>query len=127
MAVAAIIAVALAGQGVAAAGEAPEATYQVGYEQLVDGNNRAAIETIQANEEIANDDPARLINLGIALARTGDFDAARRHFEAARDHEERFELETASGDWVDSRTLARKGLAMLERGEFQRYFALSMR
>lgn len=127
MAIAAIIAVAIAGQGAPTAGETPDAACEVGYEQLVDGDNRAAIQTIQANEELASDDPARLINLGIALARTGDFEAARRHFEAARDHEERFELETASGEWVDSRALARKGLAMLERGEFQRYFAMSMR
>jgi len=29
--------------------------------------------------------------------------------------------------WVDSRHLARKALAMLDKGEFARYYALSLR
>ena len=37
------------------------------------------------------------------------------------------ELQTAGGAWVDSRHLARKALAMLDKGEFARYYALSLR
>ncbi len=59
-----------------------------------------------------------LINLAIAHARRGDDARARDLFEAAMMHDDRAELETADGKWVDSRALARKGLAMLDRGAF---------
>lgn len=99
----------------------------VGYDELVDGRNHAAIETIESNTAIAEDDPARLLNLGVAKARVGDYEAARAHFQAVIECEERVELETAEGKWVDSRHLARKALTMLDRGEFARYYALSMK
>jgi hypothetical protein len=89
-----------------------------GHKALVDGRDTAAIAAIMDNDRIANDDPARLINLGIAYARKGDETLARQLFEAARDNRSRVELETAEGEWVDSRRLARQALAMLERGEF---------
>jgi hypothetical protein len=88
-----------------------------GHKALVDGRDTAAI-AIMDNDRIDNDDPARSINLGIAYARKGDDALARQLFEAARDSAERVELETAEGDWIDSRRLARQALAMLERGEF---------
>ena len=89
-----------------------------GYEELVEGRDTAAIAAIMDNDRIQNDDPARLINLGIAYARKGDDALARQLFEAARDNRNRVELETAEGEWIDSRRLARQALAMLERGEF---------
>jgi len=89
-----------------------------GHQALVDGRDAAAIAAIMDNDQIENDDPARLINLGIAYARRGDEALARQLFEAARDKAERVELETAEGEWIDSRRLARQALAMLERGEF---------
>ncbi|WP_145916851.1 hypothetical protein [Erythrobacter sp. QSSC1-22B] len=101
----------------AQAAQAP-ATDNYGYEALVEGRETAAIATIMDNDQIANDDPARLINLGIAYARKGDAALARQLFEAARDNRDRVELETAEGEWIDSRRLARQALAMLERGEF---------
>ena len=118
MAIAATIALALAAQSAPAAAQ-PNASG----EPVLENTGAVSAEL----SDLADVDPAQLINRGVALARTGHYDAARRHFEAARDHEERFELETVSGEWMDSRTLARKGLAMLDRGEFQRYFALSSR
>ncbi len=89
-----------------------------GYEELVEGRDAAAIAAIMDNDRIQNDDPARLINLGIAYARKGDDALARQLFETARDNRNRVELETAEGEWIDSRRLARQALAMLERGEF---------
>lgn len=89
-----------------------------GHQALADGRDSAAIAAIMDNERIETDDPARLINLGIAYARTGDPQLARQLFEAARDSKGRVELETAEGEWVDSRRLAVQALAMLERGEF---------
>jgi Flp pilus assembly protein TadD len=113
MAIITSVALALLAQGPVEAVPGPQAGYDVGYEELVANDNRAARQAIENCEELAAADPARLINHGIALARMGDYDAARTEFEA--------------GDWVDSRRLARKALAMLDKGEFARYYALSLR
>ena len=91
----------------------------VAYEELALGENNAAIERIEQNAELDRDDPARLINLGIAHAREGDAPAARAMFTAAARNEQRFQLETAQGEWMDSRDLARRALVMLDRGEFR--------
>ena len=91
----------------------------VGYEQLVAGQNEAAISVI-GERGAATRDPARLINLGTAHARNGDVEEARRMFVRAYYSRDWVELETATGAWVDSRTLARQALAMLDRGEFVR-------
>ena len=40
-------------------------------------------------------------------------------FTAAARNQQRYRLETAQGDWMDSRNLARRALAMLDRGEFR--------
>ena len=90
----------------------------VGYESLVDGQNSAAVEELQANTELDADDPVRLINLGIAYARQGRKDEARAMFEIAMRSPDRVVLETASGEWKDSRHLARLALKMLDRNEF---------
>lgn len=100
-----------------ATAQAPAAD-NFGHQALAEGRDTAAIAAIMDNDRIANDDPARLINLGIAYARQGDAVLARQLFEAARDNRDRVELETAAGEWIDSRRLARQALAMLERGEF---------
>ena len=117
----------LMSQGSSLVVPAPEAAYDVGYDELLANDNLAAREAIEACETLPADDPARLINHGIALARTGDYEAARASFEAVAEASERVELETAEGEWVDSRRLARRALAMLDKGEFARYYALSLR
>lgn len=89
-----------------------------GQQALVEGREPAAIARIMDNDTIETDDPARLINLGIAHARQGDEVLARQLFEAARDNRNRVDLETVEGEWIDSRRLARQALTMLERGEF---------
>ncbi|GAA3802084.1 hypothetical protein GCM10022600_25320 [Qipengyuania pelagi] len=89
-----------------------------GTQELVEGRDAAAIRAIGADADQAAKDPALLINLAIAHARRGDDARARDLFEAAMMHDDRAELETADGKWVDSRALARKGLAMLDRGAF---------
>ena len=92
---------------------------QVGYEPLIEGRDTAAVEQIQANTELAADDPVKLINLGIAYARQGRTEEARDMFETAMRGADRLVLETAKGEWKDSRHLARLALAMLDRGEFR--------
>ncbi|MGB7408334.1 MAG: hypothetical protein WA908_07495, partial [Pontixanthobacter sp.] len=77
----------------------------------------AAIRRIEANSQIAVDDPARLINLGIAHAREGRLAEARALFDAVMNHEDRVRLETASGEWVDSKRLAYRAMAMLNDGK----------
>ena len=126
MAMLEIALVMMAAQGAATA-PTPAATGSIGTEELVAGRDRAAIAQIELNSSLDEEDPARLINLGVARARTGDYETARTLFQAVIDHDERIELETAEGKWVDSRRLARKAIGMIDRGEFQRYFALSMR
>ncbi|MDZ4307412.1 hypothetical protein [Allopontixanthobacter sp.] len=95
------------------------APVDVAYEELADGKNIAAIERIEQNPDLERDDPARLINLGIAYARRGDDQTAREMFTAAARNQQRYRLETVQGDWMDSRDLARRALAMLDRGEFR--------
>ena len=127
MALATSFVLALLAQGAPVAVDAPETTFDVGYEELVAGRDRAAVEAIEACAELEEDDPARLINHGIALARMGQFAEARADFEAAAEASSGIELETAGGQWVDSRRLARRALAALDRGDFARYYAMSMR
>lgn len=98
---------------------------EVGYPQLIAGQEDAAITVITRQQE--TDDPARLINLGIAYARMGDQERARAMFRAAHTAEERVDLETASGEWVYSRVLARRGLAMLDSGAFNRIETLALK
>lgn len=90
----------------------------VAYRELANGQNEAAIERIESNEALDEDNPARSINLGIALAREGEVARARTLFEDAMRSDDRVPLETATGEWADSRTLARTALRKLARGDF---------
>ena len=89
----------------------------VGYEPLMEGRVSAAIAEIESNDQLEANDPARLINLGIAYAQLGRTAEARAMFEAAMRGDDRVSLETAGGEWKDSRHLARQALALLDRGE----------
>ena len=83
MAIIAGVALALMAQGPVEAVVGPHSDYDVGYEELVANDNAAARSAIEQCDELAADDPARLINHGIALARTGNYEAARADFLAA--------------------------------------------
>ncbi|QYU70001.1 hypothetical protein J4558_07760 [Leptolyngbya sp. 15MV] len=98
--------------------QAPADTVDVAYPELSQGRNEAAIARIERNDSLRTDDPARLINLGIAHAREGREGEARALFRTAVRSEESVRLETATGAWRDSRDLARMALQMLDRGEF---------
>lgn len=91
----------------------------VGYVALTQGRDDVAIEELTRNSDLAKDDPVRLINLGVAYARQGRAQEARAMFEAAMRSSDRAVLETAEGEWMESRHLARMALQMLERGEFR--------
>jgi len=103
-----LLAAAMLAQGTAAA------PADVAYEALAAGNQNAAVAQLEGSA--ADNDPAVLINLGVAYAMQGKTAEARATFERVIGASERYDLETASGAWVDSRALAFKALAALDRG-----------
>ncbi|WP_172970270.1 tetratricopeptide repeat protein [Erythrobacter sp. THAF29] len=86
---------------------------------LASGRDTAAIRTLERELDLRPDDPAVLINLGIAYAHRGDDQKARALFKAAMASDDKADLETADGSTTDSRKLARKALSMLDRGAFR--------
>ena len=78
-------------------------------------------ETAQAETVAAvqtREDPAELINLGVKLAIAGETEKARAVFQKVRSMRVDYTLETTDGRYVYPADLARKGLAMLDNGEF---------
>ncbi|UVI39260.1 hypothetical protein [Qipengyuania spongiae] len=103
---------------VALAAQSAAPAMDVATEELVAGRDAAAIATIMTNDRLEETDPARLINLGVAHARKGDNEQARRYFEAAMQADGTLFLETTEGQWIKARRIAARSLAMLNRGEF---------
>lgn len=87
-------------------------------EQLAKGKTANAITALEKHVAAAPEDPGLLINLGIAHAQAGDEDKARTLFQRALVSSKPTELETADGESIDSRRLARKAMCMLDRGDF---------
>ena len=87
-------------------------------DKLAEGQSFKAIAALEKRVEAAPEDPALLINLGIAHAQAGDANMARAMFERALVSPDHGELEIADGSVVDSRRLARKAMRMLDRNEF---------
>ena len=105
--------------GIPAAAQVNTADSELAASHIARGETTSAIAALEIEREAAPDDPALLINLGIAYAHIGKDDKARTMFDAALKSEKPVELETADGKATDSRRLARKAIAMLERGEFR--------
>ena len=112
------IAVILASALVVQAPAPGEGAVEVAYAEMVEGRTAAAISKIEQADARDAAHPARLINLGIAHARMGDESKARALLAEAAACPDRYWLETATGEWVDARDIARKAIAMLDRGEF---------
>ncbi|MEO1729904.1 MAG: tetratricopeptide repeat protein [Pseudomonadota bacterium] len=110
--------VALLLSGAQAQENTPVESNSLASETLANGEAKRAIEALERSVEEAPEDPALLINLGIAHAQAGSSDKARALFDRALVSPEPIELETADGKTTDSRRLARKAIGMLERGEF---------
>lgn len=88
--------------------ELPRAESQdVAYAELVAGQDQAALAKLLAAREVCGEDPALLINLGAAYTRLGRVHEARKAYDAAIVSDERYDLETGSGKWIDSRYIAR--------------------
>lgn len=86
----------------------------IGYEALLAGDNQRAIDEILSNNRISRHDPARLINLGQAYARTGRINEARAMFNAARDKRDHVDLVLADGRVMNSKDAASQALAKLQ-------------
>lgn len=89
-------------------------THEVAYETIASGQARAAIEALEMARAENPGDPALLINLGAAYAAVGEYALAEQAYRDALASEDRYELELANGDWIDSRQAARLALLSLE-------------
>lgn len=95
--------------------EAPE----LAASSLVAGRSEEAIRMLEEARVADGDDPAVLINLGIAHAQLGRDAEARALFNEALSKRAVFDLATSGGRTADSRQIARTALRMLDRGEFR--------
>jgi Tfp pilus assembly protein PilF len=120
------LALALAAQGavVAApsnaqdAGQIADAATELAVDLIMTGQKQAALIRLEQQRDMEPNDPAVLINLGIAYAQMGYEEKARASFKIALASPQTQELDTADGRTMDSRRLARHALQMLDRGEF---------
>ena len=113
--------VALAGSPIAnddAAAIAQSAT-EFAADLIMAGDNQKALIRLEQKRDISPQDPAILINLGIAYAQMGYDQKARASFEDALTSPKPQTLNIADGRTLDSRRLARQALQMLDRGEFR--------
>lgn len=86
----------------------------IGYDALVSGDNEQAIAQILGNERVSRSDPAKLINLGQAYARTGRTAEAARLFTTAMQKRDQIDLVLANGQVINSREAARQALIGLQ-------------
>ena len=89
-------------------------TRDVAYEELVGGDNAAAIAALEGALAENPADPAILINLGTAHARMGNYERAAFYFNAARESDVQYDLELAGGRWLDSRDAATLALSSVQ-------------
>lgn len=104
----------------AAATPAAAKDYEIGYPKnslayrALITNDLAKAETqLRGDARVSRDDPAKLINLGQVLARTGRSAEARRLFQAAMAADE-VDLILADGSTISSRDAARRALSALD-------------
>jgi Flp pilus assembly protein TadD len=86
---------------------------------LVAGRSEEAIRVLEKARNADANDPAVLINLGIAYAQLGRDAQARALFNEALAARAVFDLAISNGRTADSRQIARTALRMLDRGEFR--------
>lgn len=101
---------------VVTAPQADETILPVAYAELKAGDNQAAIAKLTGETTLDARDPSRLINLGTAYARVGRTADAAAAYDAAISSPIRYDLELASGRYMDSRWAARTARANLSEG-----------
>lgn len=87
----------------------------IGYEALISGDNERAINDILSGN-ISRHDPALLLNLGQAYARSGRITEARELFRKAARKRDAVDLVLADGRVINSRQAARQALATVQVG-----------
>jgi len=88
-------------------GEIGYAKGALAYDALVAGDNQAAVEKLESGKL---NDPAVMINLGQAYARTGRSSDAVKMFMAAMNSNRSFDLVLADGQVINSRKAAQIAL-----------------
>ncbi len=114
----ALIAIGFAGMAHAESADGVETAYPaiaIGYEALASGDNARAIRDM-LDGSISRHDPAFLLNLGHAYARTGRLDEARELFRKAAKKRENVDLILADGRIMSSKMAARQALATVQVG-----------
>lgn len=86
---------------------------------LLARRSEEAIAILEQSRLSDPEDPAVLINLGIAYAQMGREAEARVAFTEALAARAALDLAISSGHVTDSRLLARRAIRMLDRGEFR--------
>ncbi|QTD55326.1 hypothetical protein [Parasphingorhabdus cellanae] len=95
--------VALPGLAQAQDGEIGYAKGALAYDALMSGDNQSAVDKLESGKL---SDPAVMINLGQAYARTGRSGDAAKMFTAAMNSNRSFDLVLANGQVIDSRKAA---------------------
>ena len=94
-------------------GEIGYANGALAYDALMSGENEVAIERLEQAKNVHANDPARLINLGQAYARTGRTGDAAAMFRAAVHSNRSLDLVLSDGTVINSRDAARLALRNL--------------
>lgn len=89
-----------------------------GYSSLLKSDYSAAEREIRGSD-VSKYDPARSINLGIALAKQGNSEGAAKQFNRVL-FETDVQMIVANGETVGSHDVARRALAALQSGVFNR-------
>lgn len=110
-----LLAVSSAATASDARGEIGYARGALGYDALIAGDLERAEQQIADARNVARDDPARLINLAYIHMQTGRMQSARALFEMVRDHRTSFIVELANGETAETREVARRALARMNR------------
>ncbi len=87
----------------------------IGYDALVAGDNERAIRDMLSGN-VSRHDPAFLLNLGQAYARSGRVSEARELFRLAARKRENVDLVLADGRVMNSKLAARQALATVQVG-----------
>jgi Flp pilus assembly protein TadD len=81
------------------------------YEALVSADYGRAEQQLRSDHRVHSNDPGRLLNYGLVLAKTGRMAEARKLFKQVLAEDE-IELILADGETAGSHEVARRGLAM---------------
>lgn len=96
-------------------GEVAYSKTGIGYDALTAGDNERAIRDMLAGD-VSRHDPAFLLNLGQAYARSGDVTKARELFRLAAKKRDVVDLVLADGRVMSSKMAARQALATVQVG-----------